>query len=156
MNGNSHTFKLGIILTLHTFGRALNWNPHIHCLVTEGGMDENNNYKKINYINYETLRKSYMKQVCYCLKEHFKDNPIELRKLTSLISLMYKKYEDGFYVHAPPIKDKKGKDAVVSYIIRYTGRPVMASSQIIDYEYLQKFVDLNLQLCDDLYRIRGY
>lgn len=141
MNGKTHTFKPGIILTLHTFGRALNWNPHIHCLVTEGGMDENNNYKKINYINYETLRKSYMKQVCSYLKEHFKDNPIELRKLTSLISLMYKKVEDGFYVHAPPMKDKKGKDTVVSYIIRYTGRPVMASSRIIDYDKHKKVIE---------------
>lgn len=25
----------GMITSLHTFGRALNWNPHIHCLVPE-------------------------------------------------------------------------------------------------------------------------
>ncbi|MBS6798132.1 hypothetical protein DW660_11820 [Coprobacillus sp. AM23-9LB] len=23
----------GSVLTLHTFGRDLKWNPHIHCLV---------------------------------------------------------------------------------------------------------------------------
>lgn len=27
MNGKDHSFTPGFILTLHTFGRALNWNP---------------------------------------------------------------------------------------------------------------------------------
>jgi len=29
----------GIILSLHTWGRALNLHPHIHCLITGGGLD---------------------------------------------------------------------------------------------------------------------
>lgn len=75
MNGKSHTFKPGFIFTLHTFGRTLNFNPHIHCLVTEGGMDEENHYKAINYINYETLRKSFMKQLLDNIKKFYTDHP---------------------------------------------------------------------------------
>lgn len=40
-----------------------------------------------------------------------------------------KDHTEGFYVNAPKRKQHNGKDAVVSYIIRYTGRPVMASSE---------------------------
>jgi len=29
----------GSVLTLHTFGRDLKWNPHIHCLVCEEAFD---------------------------------------------------------------------------------------------------------------------
>jgi hypothetical protein len=29
----------GSVLTLHTFGRDLKWNPHIHCLVCEESFD---------------------------------------------------------------------------------------------------------------------
>ncbi|MFR8618354.1 MAG: transposase [Anaerostipes hadrus] len=25
-------------MVLHTFGRDLKWNPHIHCLISEGGL----------------------------------------------------------------------------------------------------------------------
>ena len=32
----SQNFKPGIMCTLHTFGRDLKWNPHIHMLCTEG------------------------------------------------------------------------------------------------------------------------
>ena len=60
MNGKDKTFTPGFILTLHTFGRDLKWNPHIHVLLTEGAMDEDNHYKVINYINYAVLRKSFM------------------------------------------------------------------------------------------------
>ena len=33
----------GIVLVLHTFGKDLKWNPHIHCLVTEGVSSNINN-----------------------------------------------------------------------------------------------------------------
>lgn len=134
MNGKEHTFKPGFILTLHTFGRALNFNPHIHCLITEGGMDEEHHYKVINYINYETLRRSFMKQLLAHLKDNYSDNPNDLKKIKILINQIYKEKKNGFYVNAPKMKSKSGKDAVVSYIIRYTGRPVMASSRIVNYD----------------------
>ncbi|MCO7163022.1 transposase [Anaerostipes hadrus] len=27
-------------MVLHTFGRDLKWNPHIHCLISEGGYSD--------------------------------------------------------------------------------------------------------------------
>ena len=36
-DNKSECFTPGFILVLHTFGRDLKWNPHIHCLVSEGG-----------------------------------------------------------------------------------------------------------------------
>nr|WP_243143602.1 transposase [Pseudobutyrivibrio xylanivorans] len=34
-----------MICVLHTFGRSLQWNPHIHCLITEGGIGNKYIYK---------------------------------------------------------------------------------------------------------------
>ena len=140
MNGKNKTFKPGFILTLHTFGRDLKWNPHIHCLCTEGGMDDDGNYKSVKYINYESLRKSFMKQLLDHMKDFYKNEPVTLKKLKSIINDIYKEKKNGFYVNAPSPKSKKGKDAVVSYMIRYTGRPVMASSRIISYDYDKKTI----------------
>ncbi|MCI9621692.1 MAG: IS91 family transposase, partial [Dorea sp.] len=30
----SMNFTPGFIMVLHTFGRDLKWNPHIHCLIS--------------------------------------------------------------------------------------------------------------------------
>ena len=132
MNGKKHTFKPGFILTLHTFGRALNWNPHIHCLLTEGGMNEDQIYKPISYINYEVLRKSFMKCLLDKMKAFYANQPAVLSELKLRINQIYRDYADGFYVHAPAMEQKNGKDAVTAYIIRYAGRPVMAQSRILE------------------------
>lgn len=141
MNGKKHIFKPGSILTLHTFGRSLDFNPHIHCLCTEGAMNEENKYKAVNYINYETLRKSFMKQLLDNIKAYYADKPGYLKKIKHLVDQIYKDKKNGFYINAPRMKSKRGKDAVVSYIIRYTGRPVMASSRITNYDFKNKMIE---------------
>ena len=43
--------KVGLIAVVHTFGSDLKWNPHIHALFTEGGIDKNNKWFK-KYLIY--------------------------------------------------------------------------------------------------------
>ncbi len=38
----------GILMTLHTWGRQLNYHPHIHCLVTAGGITRTNQWQALN------------------------------------------------------------------------------------------------------------
>lgn len=125
----------GFIITLHTYGRDLKWNPHVHVLCTEGGMNQDHVYKALPYINYASLRKSFMKQLLDKMRDALSDNPQEQRKFKNLITLMYKEDSEGFYVHAPPREMKKpGKDQVIKYMIRYAGKPPMAQSRIISYD----------------------
>lgn len=140
MNSKKKTFTPGFILTLHTFGRDLKWNPHIHVLLTEGAMDENSHYKVINYINYEVLRKSFMSSLFRRMREFYADSAKELSELRKLLNVIYKEKTNGFYVNTPKMKNKDGKSAVVNYIIRYTGRPVMAESRIIDFDYSSEII----------------
>ena len=37
-------------MVLHTFGRDLKWNPHIHCLISEGDYSDNGFWRNVNYI----------------------------------------------------------------------------------------------------------
>lgn len=44
-------------MTLHTFGRSLQWNPHIHCLVYEEAYDtKKDKIKNFSFMPYEKLR----------------------------------------------------------------------------------------------------
>lgn len=51
------------VLTLHSFGRGLNWIPHIHVLLAEGGVRKSGSFKPLKYINYSSLRFSFQKQL---------------------------------------------------------------------------------------------
>ena len=53
----SENFKPGFISTMHTFGRDLKWNPHIHMLLTKGASGTKTVWRKISHIPFNMLRK---------------------------------------------------------------------------------------------------
>jgi hypothetical protein len=118
---------VGVITVIHTFGRDLKFNPHIHVLVTEGAIDVNHEWVPVDFIPYNYLRKSWQKLVMDLLKKWFPNNG----KVRELISDLYRRYPYGFYVNA----EKKMKDAkkAAKYIGRYLARPAIAEYRIVDY-----------------------
>jgi hypothetical protein len=54
---NIHDATAGIITVVHTFGRDLGFNPLMHVLMTEGGLDGDANWADVSFIPYSKLRK---------------------------------------------------------------------------------------------------
>lgn len=122
----SKNFVPGFICVLHTFGRPLEWNPHIHCLITEGGFSDDGFWRVVKHFNYTFLRRSFQTAL---LNEMEKKIGPSFRKTKAAI---YKKDKNGFYVYARPnLCDTK---TVVKYIGRYLGRPVIALNRIDSYD----------------------
>lgn len=120
--------EVGLISVVHTFGSDLKWNPHIHALFTEGGIDKNNKwFKKLSHIPYKYLRKSWQKLVLDIIKANFKD-----RETQKLINRLYKKYNNGFYVNAQ--RDLTKIKEAAKYIGRYLSRPAIAEYRISEYD----------------------
>lgn len=114
---------------LHTFGRSLIFNPHIHMILMDGGISNKcKEFIKINFFSYPSFRKRFMKVLLDMLEEDIGKN--EFRKVKNE---MYLKHKEGFYVFAPPSKFKSYTD-LIKYVCRYVARPVMAESRIIDYD----------------------
>ena len=100
-------------------------------------MNQDNVYRALSYINYESLRKSFMKQLLDKMKAALQSDPKELRKFKQLVNTIYKEKTNGFYVNAPPREMRKnGKDQVIKYMIRYAGKPAMAQSRVISYNHV--------------------
>lgn len=115
------------ISVLHTYGRSLCFNPHIHMILLDGGFSKTN-FVKVNFFSYSSFRKRFMKVLLDLLqKEIGKD---EFKKIKNSL---YFDYKDGFYVYAPPNKHKSLKE-LLKYVCRYLSRPVMAESRILDYD----------------------
>lgn len=122
----SKNFVPGFICVLHTFGRPLEWNPHIHCLITEGGFSDDGFWRVVTHFHYTLLRKSFQTAL---LDELEKQIGPSFKKIKALI---YRKDKNGFYVYAKP--NLCDTDTVIKYISRYLGRPVIALNRIDSYD----------------------
>ena len=122
----SMNFTPGFIMVLHTFGRDLKWNPHIHCLISEGGYSDNGFWRNIHHFNYTFLRNAF--RTALLNEMETKIDP----SFKKVKSLCYKEHKEGFYVYAKP--NKCDPKTVVKYIGRYLGRPVIATSRIDKYD----------------------
>lgn len=117
------------VCILHTFGRSLVFNPHIHMILMDGGIsNKSKEFVKVNFFSYPSFRKKFMKVLLDLLEDDIGKK--EFRKVKNA---MYLKHKEGFYVYAPPSKYKSYVD-LVKYVWRYVARPVMAESRIIDYD----------------------
>lgn len=122
----SKNFVPGFICVLHTFGRPLEWNPHIHCLITEGGFSDDGFWRVVKHFSYTLLRKSFQTALLHEMEKRIGPS---FKKTKADI---YKKDKNGFYVYAKPnLCDTK---SVIKYISRYLGRPVIALSRIDSYD----------------------
>ena len=127
----SQNFKPGIMCTLHTFGRDLKWNPHIHMLCTEGGAGNTEIFRIVHHINFKALRFRWQKLLLDYLANNLPEH--ELSNFKKIKKQIYKDYNNGFYVYAKPDNISSIKQTI-DYVVRYTGRPAMAQSRILNYD----------------------
>ena len=125
-DNKTECFTPGFILVLHTFGRDLKWNPHIHCLISEGGLSNSGLWRNKTHFNYTFLRNAFQTALFNELSKHLGPS---FKKVKASI---YKNQKNGFYVYAKPNRCKP--NAVIKYIGRYLGRPVIATSRIDNYD----------------------
>lgn len=125
-DNKSFLFTPGFICVLHTFGRDLKWNPHIHCLVTEGGFGNNLFWRHKKCFSFTFLRNAFMTALLNEMESRI--GPSFKKVKTS----MYLEHKQGFYIFA---KDQHCNPSVVTkYIGRYLGRPVIATKRIDKYD----------------------
>ena len=122
----SKNFTPGFIMVLHTLGRDLKWNPHIHCLISEGGYSDDGFWRNVKHFDYTFLRNAFRTAL---LNEMESKIGSSFKKVKAKC---YREHQQGFYVYAKPnLCDPR---IVVKYIGRYLGRPVIATSRIDKYD----------------------
>ena len=137
-------YKPGIIMVMHTFGADIKWVPHVHVMITLGGLSlDNKKYIKKQRIYYNAIMPMFRYRFLKYFKEAFASAGFVIPKSYSHIktfktfnSWLTKFYKISWYVFlGKPLEEK---DPVSKYLLRYSKRPVIAESRIIscDDEYV--------------------
>ncbi len=119
--------QVGMVYTCHTFGRDLVFKPHIHLILTSGGLDKAGNWLDFDGISGGRLAITWKNMLCDALLARYPHHP-PLHRVIKRVRYQRRglqTHTDSFY--ASGIK-------AASYIGRYLGHPPMAMSRLTHYD----------------------
>ena len=124
----------GIISVLHTWGQQLSFHPHIHCIVSGGGIATGNEWKEAKKNDWgflfpvEAMATVYRGKFLQALQQMITSGEVILPADTDckqLFNILYSK-EWVVYAKAP----FGGPQAVIEYLGRYTHKVAISNHRI--------------------------
>jgi hypothetical protein len=126
----------GIIMVLHTWGQQLSFHPHVHCIVSGGGIDHNKGWKEALKAKHRFLfpvkavaqvyRAYFLKQ----LQQHIDKGIVTMtgEQLRDWMALRNSLYNTDWITY---FKEPMGGPAqVVEYLGRYTHKVAISNHRI--------------------------
>ena len=124
---DSDIVHYGLISIIHTFGRDLKWNPHIHAIVSLGGFTKNFDFREMRHFNVDTIAGQWKYHVLKIIQNReYHDSKIKKKALDTVAKLYKENIRFFFNVVDGDINSTRG-------IIRYLGR-YLARSPIAEYK----------------------
>ena len=132
--------QIGFIAILHTWSQTLMDHPHIHCIVTGGGLSLDAtrwiSCKKKFFIRVEALSRLfrgkflyYLKQAYYSQQLKFSGKIEQLQQEAAFEKLLTVLYAKEWNVHCkPPFKNN---EKVIDYLGRYTHRVAISNHRLL-------------------------
>lgn len=122
--------KIGIIVVLQTYGRSGRYNPHLHAIVTNGGMDEEKKeWKELRYLPFDMLHKTWQEFLLEMMK-----NEIKTYEMGKLADEMCIRYPDGFVANISKGEAPKNGSGLAVYLAKYIAAPPISVRRIEDYD----------------------
>lgn len=123
--------KGGYVVVLQTYGRSGEYNPHLHIIMTDGGLNEKTGkWLELGYFPYKVLHKKWQYYLLKMLKE--KINTLEVKKT---ISLMWQKYKkSGFVAHIDKGVVPHNREKLAKYLGKYVVSPPISLRRILNYD----------------------
>lgn len=131
---SNKSYSPGITMVIHTFGRDLKFNPHIHMLLTCGGLSlDCSSWVNNFFIPHQALKAIWKYNVVSFIRTSAKKNSLILPQqiASNLNAFLDNLYSKTWYVSLG--KKLPNAGFTITYIGRYTKRPVIAESRILEY-----------------------
>jgi len=124
----------GIISVLHTWGQQLSFHPHIHCIVSGGGITTRNEWKEAKKNDWgflfpvEAMGTVYRGKFLEALQRMIAEGAVILPVDTDCKQLFNLLYQKGWNVYAKA--PFGGPHAVIEYLGRYTHKVAISNHRI--------------------------
>lgn len=125
--------QIGFTGVLHTWGANLSLHPHIHFIVSGGGIDKNGNWissTKKFFLPVKVVSSLFRGKFMSKLKERF--SPAWLNSPEEFSQLVDQCYSKEWNVYTK--KTMNDPSAVIHYLSRYTHRIAISNARIVSYE----------------------
>ena len=131
--------EIGFISILHTWSQTLIDHPHVHCIVTGGGLSVDGKRwigsKKKFFIPVKVLSRMFRGKFLHYLRKAYKSGKLkfpgmieDLTGKTAFKNLMNECYTQDWVVYCkPPFKNA---EMVIDYLGRYTHRVALSNDRI--------------------------
>jgi hypothetical protein len=133
--------QIGLIAVLHTWSQTLIDHPHIHCIVTGGGLSLDGqrwiSSKPKFFMPVKVLSQVFRGKFLDFLKQAYETGKLSFegeigglkKKFNKLLNKLYKQ---GWHVYCKP--PFKAAEKVVEYLSRYTHRVAISNERIVRLE----------------------
>ena len=143
MERKRRRFLPGLLIVCHTFSSDLNFKPHLHLLITAGGLSLDHqrwvDAPARSLVRSQDLAREWKKNVideirqaeerCELVHPPFQGDPQNPTKVETLLTCVAKKH---WWIHIGPSLEEV--DHAVRYCCRYTRRPVIGEMRILRYD----------------------
>ena len=120
---------IGLVVVLQTAGRPGTYNPHLHILLSSGGITPENKWHHISYIPYEILHRKWQFHLLRFIRTHLPSSP----QVKSDIDEAWRQFPKGFVAHVQKGKVPPGGKGVAKYLAKYVVSPPISVRRIEDY-----------------------
>jgi hypothetical protein len=124
--------KGGYIVVVQTNGRSGSYNPHLHIIMTSGGLAEGRQgeyWVKLKYFPYEVLHKKWKYYLFEMLKKKIRTKQIKV-----LIDKLYRKYPNGLVANIQKGEVPKRIKGLAKYLAKYVVSPPISVRRIMSYD----------------------
>ena len=128
----------GIIQVLHTWGQTLNFHPHIHCIVSGGGLSDDHKLRKCGekfFIPVHVMAKMFRGKFLAYLQKYYAAEKLAFSSSCTELqnSYSWNEFRDSLYKKdwCPYIKETfNGFGNAIEYLGRYTHRIAITNTRI--------------------------
>ena len=118
------------MIIIQTHGRSGHYNPHLHIIMTSGGIKEDvGSWFDLRYFKYEIIHKKWQYHLFRMVKDYFKDS-----KINKLIDDLWRKYPNGLVANVSKGNVPERGIGLARYLAKYIASPPIAIRRIIDYD----------------------
>ncbi len=122
--------EIGSIVVPQTAGRSGEWNPHLHIIMTSGGLTKGKDrrWRELKYIPFEILHKKWQYYLFGMVKECVGTEDVKRH-----IDKLWRQYPNGLVAYMEKGEVPEGGKGLARYLVKYVVSPPIAVSRLIDY-----------------------